>query len=143
MHPDEIRKLKARSPFEPFVIELTTGERVNVRHGECVLVPPAGHLVMVVDDHTDWINLDNISAVVITPKPKDQMSIEDLKAIRIDWRPVKLHLADGRSLKITNADSILFSPEGSCTEVVFVFPEPPQKGYQIVDPKSLVSIERE
>jgi len=66
------------------------------------------------------------------------MRIEDIKAIRMNWKPVTLHLADGRKLRVNHQDSLMFSPTG---EAVFVFEEPPSKNYQILDHELIVSIE--
>ncbi len=67
------------------------------------------------------------------------MKIEDIKAIRTNWKPVILHLADGRKLRVNHQDFLIFSPTG---EAVFVFEEPPSKNYQILDHDLIVSIER-
>ena len=67
------------------------------------------------------------------------MRIEDIKAIRSNWKPVILYLADGRQLRVNHQDFLMFSPTG---EAVFVFEEPPSKNYQILDHNQIVSIER-
>ena len=67
------------------------------------------------------------------------MRIEDIKAIRTNWKPVILHLADARMLQVNHQDFLMFSPTG---EAVFVFEEPPSKNYQILDHNLIVSIER-
>jgi len=67
------------------------------------------------------------------------MKIEDIKAIRTNWKPVILHLTDGRKLRVNHQDFLIFSPTG---EAVFVFEEPPSKNYQILDHELIVSIER-
>ena len=67
------------------------------------------------------------------------MRIEDIKAIRTNWKPVTLYLADGRKLRVNHQDFLIFSPTG---EAVFVFEEPPSKSYQILDHELIVSIER-
>jgi len=67
------------------------------------------------------------------------MSITDIKAIRANWKPVTLHLADGRKLKVKHPDYLLISPTG---EALFVFSEPDGKEYQILDHELIVSIER-
>jgi len=67
------------------------------------------------------------------------MRIEDIRAIRTNWRPVTLYLADGRQLRVNHQDFLMFSPTG---EAVSVFEEPPSKNYQILDHELIVSIER-
>jgi len=67
------------------------------------------------------------------------MSISDLKAIRSNWKPVTLYLADGRKLRVRHQDYLLISPTG---EAVFVFSEPDGKTYEILDHELIVSIER-
>ena len=67
------------------------------------------------------------------------MSPEDIKAIRTNWKPITLYLADGRKLRVNHQDFLLLSPSG---EAVFVFDEPPSKNYQILDHNQIVSIER-
>ena len=67
------------------------------------------------------------------------MRIEDIRAIRTNWRPVTLYLADGRQLRVNHQDFLMFSPTG---EAVFVFEEPPSKDYQIFDHNLIVSVER-
>ena len=67
------------------------------------------------------------------------MRIEDIKVIRSNWKPIILHLADGRKLQVNHQDFLMFSPTG---EAVFVFEEPPRKNYQILDHNQIVSIER-
>ena len=67
------------------------------------------------------------------------MRIENIKAIRTNWKPVILQLADGRKLQVNHQDFLMFSPTG---EAVFVFEEPPSKNYQILDHELIVSIER-
>ena len=67
------------------------------------------------------------------------MRIDDIKAIRTNWKPVILYLADGRKLQVNHQDFLKYSPTG---EAVFVFEEPPSKNYQILDHNQIVSIER-
>jgi hypothetical protein len=67
------------------------------------------------------------------------MRIEDIKAIRTNWKPVTFYLADGRKLRVKHQDFVLFSPSGAA---IFVFEEPPSKNYQILDHNQIVSIER-
>jgi hypothetical protein len=66
------------------------------------------------------------------------MRIEDVKAIRTNWRPVTLYLADGRKLRVNYQDFLMFSPTA---EAEFVFEEPPSKNYQILDHDLIASIE--
>ena len=67
------------------------------------------------------------------------MRTEDIKAIRNNWKPVTLYLADGRKLQVNHEDFLIFSPSG---KAIFVFEEPPSENYQILDHNLIVSIER-
>jgi hypothetical protein len=38
MHADAIREMLRREPFQPFAIHLSSGERHDVRHPECLAI---------------------------------------------------------------------------------------------------------
>ena len=70
------------------------------------------------------------------------MTFDDIQAAQRDRRPLTLHLADGRALEVRDPSLILFSPARSASKVVIVFPEPPGRGYELVDPGLVVSVEK-
>ncbi len=50
MRPDDVLKWIKAQPFQPFVLELTTGQRLEVRHPELLFVGrSACHLVRLKD----------------------------------------------------------------------------------------------
>jgi len=70
------------------------------------------------------------------------MTFDDIQAAQRDRRPLTLHLADGRALEVLDPSLILFSPARSASKVVIVFQEPPGRGYELVDPGLVVSVEK-
>jgi len=67
MHPNDVQKWRKRRPFEPFYMEISTGERFSVRHPETLFVGPTScHLVFVSDEmYEDFVDLALIHIVRI------------------------------------------------------------------------------
>lgn len=63
MTRDEIRKAINASPFEPFVIRMTSGQTYRVDHPDFVLVPPAGRTIVVY--HTDDRSLAHVNLTLV------------------------------------------------------------------------------
>lgn len=60
MDPVEIKKWLNPLSFEPFEIELSTGERIPVRHSEHMVVTRRASILLVFGSHGDSIASDHI-----------------------------------------------------------------------------------
>lgn len=64
MNPEAIRKMLATRPFEPFEVELSSGQVFAVRHPENVIV--LKNTLVVADPETDsvqWTSLIHVVAI--------------------------------------------------------------------------------
>ncbi len=68
---DRIRESYAAEPFQPFVIQLTDGRQVPVRHREFIMASPSGQTIVVCqsDDAVSFIDLPQIADVQIQRTP--------------------------------------------------------------------------
>ena len=59
MTTDEIRKLHAARPFEPFILHLADGRKIRVDHPEFMMQSPGGRMIYIAaaDGGVDRIDL--------------------------------------------------------------------------------------
>ena len=75
MLPDRIRELIHTVPFQPFVVELGSGNCVPVKHPDYVLLSPGGRTLIV---HNDEQRMEMIDAFLVA-----SVSVEKADATKV------------------------------------------------------------
>jgi hypothetical protein len=68
------------------------------------------------------------------------MSIETLKELKQNWKPITISVSDGRAFHVTHPDFLFITPKQAD---IFVFDEPDGHRFHIIYSEQIVSIERD
>jgi hypothetical protein len=60
MAPDRIREALRAAPFRPFVVEISGGKKVAVRHPDYTQLSPSGRTLVIFTDDQDSMEMPDV-----------------------------------------------------------------------------------